>query len=218
MRLPFILSIMVSTCLFSFKLPRPFTPQNTGYAQQGILSDSLPPDTLSAEEMEKMDVHKVESVAVDRDHNVVHIKLKDGKNYVVVITKELENRADSSNQERRAAFRREMQSDTGTIRTKVEIESAYPGGIGAWSRFIEKTLRYPYKAIGNEIQGVVVVKFIVGVDGSVRDIEAISGPSELRAEAIRVIKKSGVWVPAINNGVKVESYKMQPLVFKLQRD
>lgn len=79
MRLPVILSIMVSICMFSFILPRPFAPQNAGCIQQRILSDSLPPDTLSDEEMKKMDVGKVESVAVDRDNNVVHIKLIDAR-------------------------------------------------------------------------------------------------------------------------------------------
>ncbi|MDP4252101.1 MAG: energy transducer TonB [Bacteroidota bacterium] len=218
MRLPVILLITVSICLFSFKLSRPPAPQNTGCIQQSIGLDSIPPDTLSEEEMKKMDVNKVESVAVDRDQNVVRIKLKDGKNCVIVITKELESRADSSEQAKRAAFKRDMQSDTGAIRTKVEIESTYPGGMAAWARFMQKTFSYPNEAAANGIQGAVVVKFIVGVDGNVRDIQAVSGPPELRAEAIRVIKKSGVWIPAVNEGIKVESYKMQPIVFRLERN
>lgn len=100
--------------------------------------------------------------------------------------------------------------------TKVEIESSYPGGTGAWQRYLYKTLRYPQDAIDNEVQGAVVVQFIVDKAGVVSDVEAISGPQELRDEAVRVIKRSGKWTPAIQNGRKVKSYKKQPIVFRLE--
>ncbi len=100
--------------------------------------------------------------------------------------------------------------------TKVEIESSYPGGNAAWQRYLYKTLRYPQDAIDNEVQGAVVVQFIVDREGAVSDVEAISGPQELRDEAVRVIKRSGKWTPAIQNGRKVKSYKKQPIVFRLE--
>ena len=102
--------------------------------------------------------------------------------------------------------------------TKVEIESEYPGGAAAWQRYLNRNLRYPQEAIDNEIQGAVVVQFIVDKEGNVSDVSAISGPSEggLRDEAVRVIKKSGKWTPAVQNGRQVKSYKKQPIVFKLE--
>jgi protein TonB len=104
--------------------------------------------------------------------------------------------------------------------TKVEIESDYPGGQGAWMRYLNKTFRYPDQAVEQEIQGTVVVQFIVDKEGNVSDVEAISGPKEggLREEAIRVIKKSGKWTPAIQNGRQVKSYKKQPITFRLQSE
>jgi periplasmic protein TonB len=101
--------------------------------------------------------------------------------------------------------------------TKVEIESEFPGGMAAWARYLNKTLHYPEEAQNNEIQGSVVVQFIVDKDGNVSNVEAISGPTEggLRDEAVRVIKKSGQWTPAVQNGRKVKSYKKQPVQFKL---
>lgn len=101
--------------------------------------------------------------------------------------------------------------------TKVEIESSYPGGQAAWMRFLIKTLRYPQEAQDQEIQGTVVVQFIVDKAGNVSDVEAVSGPNELRAEAIRVIKSSGKWTPAVQNGRQVKSYKKQPISFKLEQ-
>ena len=100
--------------------------------------------------------------------------------------------------------------------TKVEIESQYPGGAAAWQRYLNRNLRYPQEAIDNEIQGAVMVQFIVDKEGNVSDVEAISGPQELRSEAVRVIKKSGKWTPAVQNGRQVKSYKKQPIVFRLE--
>ena len=62
-----------------------------------------------------------------------------------------------------------------------------------------------------------MVKFIVDKEGNVSDVEAISGPDTggLREEAVRVIKKSGKWTPAVQNGRFVKSYKRQPVSFKL---
>lgn len=101
---------------------------------------------------------------------------------------------------------------------RVEIESKYPGGVSAWAAFLYRKLVYPQQAIDEGKQGTVVVRFIVDKEGNVSDVEAISGPEELRASAVSVIKKSGQWEPAIQNGKKVKSYKSQPITFKLSED
>src|SRR5450631_3458861 len=100
--------------------------------------------------------------------------------------------------------------------TKVEIESEYPGGAAAWMRYLNRNFVYPDEAVSAEVQGQVVVRFIVDKEGVVSDVEAVSGPNELRDAAVRVIKKSGSWTPAVQNGRKVKSYKSQPIVFKLE--
>ena len=96
--------------------------------------------------------------------------------------------------------------------TKVEIPSEYPGGPAAWQRFLNKNLRFS----SDDVEGTVVVQFIVDKDGTVTEVQAVSGPEELRAESIRVIKKSGKWTPAIQNGHQVKSIKKQPIVYRLE--
>jgi len=113
---------------------------------------------------------------------------------------------------------KKVEEDWDKTFTKVEIESAYPGGAAAWQRYLIKTLRYPQEAQDNEIQGTIVVQFIVDKAGMVSDVEAISGPKELRDEAVRVIKKSGQWTPAVQNGRQVKSYKKQPIQFRLETE
>src|SRR5580698_338851 len=108
--------------------------------------------------------------------------------------------------------------DEDKIFTKVEIESSYPGGDAAWQRYLYKNFHYPDEAVNNEIQGNVVVQFIVDKEGNISDVQAISGPTDggLRDEAVRVIKRSGKWTPAVQNGRQVKSYKKQPIVFRLE--
>ncbi|HJU45166.1 MAG TPA: TonB family protein [Chitinophagaceae bacterium] len=110
-----------------------------------------------------------------------------------------------------------VEEDWDKTFTKVEIESEYPGGQAAWARFLNKTFQYPSAASEAGIQGTIVVQFVVDKEGKVSDVQVISGPEELRAEALRVIKKSGKWIPAIQNGHQVKSYKKQPIVFKLDQ-
>ena len=96
-----------------------------------------------------------------------------------------------------------------------EIPAMFPGGQSAWLRYLQKNLTYPDLAVSNEIQGTVVVQFMVDSSGLAHDISAISGPKELRAESIRLIKNAGFWMPGIVHGKKVNSWKTQPFYFKL---
>ena len=105
---------------------------------------------------------------------------------------------------------------TDRIFTKVEIESEFPGGPSAWLQFLNTHMKYPKKAVKKEIQGTVVLQFIVGKDGSISNAEAISGDPILQEEALRVIKKSPKWIPASQDGKLVKSYKKQPIIFRLE--
>ena len=68
-----------------------------------------------------------------------------------------------------------------------------------------------------DIQGTVRYSLWWMWMGSVSECEVVSGPEEggLREEAVRVIKKSGKWVPALQNGRYVKAYRLQPVVFKV---
>jgi periplasmic protein TonB len=82
--------------------------------------------------------------------------------------------------------------------------------------YLQKNMRYPDKAVDKNIQGTVVVRFIVDSTGVPHDVTAISGPEELRAECIRLINQSNLWVPDLFNGKKVNSWKRQPFNFRLE--
>jgi protein TonB len=104
--------------------------------------------------------------------------------------------------------------------TKAEVMPEYPGGDKAWMAYLNKNLHYPMDAISNEISGTIWVQFIVKSDSTVSDVQAFSGPTGggLREEAVRVIKESGKWAPALQNGRVVKCYAKRPIKFVLQRN
>ena len=102
------------------------------------------------------------------------------------------------------------------IFTKVEIEAEYPGGAGAWKKFLERNLNGQVAADNSAPAGkyTVVVRFIVAKDGSVSDITPETSVGYgMEAEALRAIKKAPKWTPAQQNGNIVKAYRRQPITF-----
>ncbi|HCX75205.1 MAG TPA: energy transducer TonB, partial [Algoriphagus sp.] len=75
---------------------------------------------------------------------------------------------------------------------------------------------YPEKAQSKEIEGTVIVSFIVEKDGSLSDIELMRGiGGGCDEEALRVVKGSGKWSPGEMNGSIVRTRMRLPIRFKL---
>lgn len=102
------------------------------------------------------------------------------------------------------------------IFTAVEQQAEFPGGQAALMKWLSNNIRYPEAAQQNDIQGRVIVRFVVEKDGSVGAAEVIKGvDKDLDREALRVVKKMPKWQPGKNNGVAVRSYFTLPVQFKL---
>ena len=99
----------------------------------------------------------------------------------------------------------------------VEQQAEFPGGQAALMKWLSNNIRYPEAAQQNDIQGRVVVKFVVEKDGSIGQATIVKGvDKDLDREALRVVKKMPKWQPGKNNGVAVRSYFNLPVTFKLQ--
>lgn len=104
------------------------------------------------------------------------------------------------------------------IFTAVEQQASFPGGQAALMNWLSKNLRYPERAQQNDIQGRVIVKFVVNADGSIEQAQVVKGvDKDLDSEALRVVKKMPKWQAGKNNGVAVRSYFTLPVTFRLQR-
>ena len=68
------------------------------------------------------------------------------------------------------------------------------------------------------IQGRVMVEFIIGKDGKVRNARVVRGVSEeLDAEALKVVAASPKWKPGRVNGQKVNCSMTVPVEFRLEK-
>lgn len=99
----------------------------------------------------------------------------------------------------------------------VEQQAEFPGGQAALMKWLSNNIRYPESAQQNDIQGRVIVKFVVEKDGSIGTATIAKGvDKDLDREALRVVKKMPKWQPGKNNGVAVRSYFTLPVTFRLQ--
>lgn len=99
----------------------------------------------------------------------------------------------------------------------VEQPAEFPGGEVALMKWLSNNIRYPESAQQNDIQGRVIVKFVVEKDGSIGQVTIAKGvDKDLDREAIRVVKKMPKWQAGKNNGVAVRSYFTLPVIFRLQ--
>lgn len=85
------------------------------------------------------------------------------------------------------------------------------------NKHIQSSIRYPVLAQENGIMGRVFVKFIVGKNGKVKNIEILRGidPS-LNKEAMRVIKNLPAFSPGKQRGVPVQVTYSAAINFVLQ--
>ena len=99
----------------------------------------------------------------------------------------------------------------------VEEMPEYPGGMGEMMKFLSRHIKYPAEAKQKGEQGRVVVSFIVGKDGKLRDFEVKRSVSPaLDAEAIRVVKEMPAWKPGRQRGKAVDCRFTLPVSFSLQ--
>ena len=92
----------------------------------------------------------------------------------------------------------------------------FPGGEQALMLFLRVNVKYPPSAVKRNVQGKVVMQFVVDKTGKVTEIKvAKSVDKALDAEAIRVCKLLPDFYPALENGEPVSVWFTLPITFKL---
>ncbi len=98
----------------------------------------------------------------------------------------------------------------------VEVMPEFPGGQDKMMKFIRDNVKYPQEAQKKEVEGRVVVTFVVEKDGSLTDVKVVRdigfGCGE---EAVRVIKRMPKWKPGTQRGKPVKVKMALPIQFKL---
>jgi TonB family protein len=94
----------------------------------------------------------------------------------------------------------------------VENMPEFNGGAGALMQYLSDNIRYPEE---KDIQGRVIVRFVVGKDGSISNAQVVKSvhPS-FDAEALRIINNMPKWIPGTQNGKPVNVKYVVPINFK----
>jgi TonB family protein len=102
------------------------------------------------------------------------------------------------------------------IFSAVEQVPEFPGGIKAFGEYLAKNIKYPEQARKNNVQGRVIIKFVVEQDGTLTNIGvARSVENDIDQEALRVIEQSPKWTPGLQNGHLVRVVYSVPISFTL---
>lgn len=93
----------------------------------------------------------------------------------------------------------------------------FPGGMKELLKFLQDNLKYPENAMKNNVQGRVIVQFVVEKDGTPTEFKVLrSVDPDLDAEALRVLQTMPKWKPGMQRGEVVRVKYTVPVSFKLQ--
>ena len=98
----------------------------------------------------------------------------------------------------------------------VEQAPEFVNGLKAMYQFLQDNIKYPAVARENNIEGTVYVGFVVGRDGTIRDVKVKRGiAGGCNEEAIRVVELMPKWNAGKQNGKPVSVTFTIPIKFKL---
>ena len=93
----------------------------------------------------------------------------------------------------------------------------FPGGPSALFEFLSKNIQYPKEAEDANLQGRVIVSFVVEKDGSVSNAKVVRPIDPLLdAEALRVVNSMPKWIPGKQNGEAFRVKYTIPVTFRIE--
>jgi len=91
------------------------------------------------------------------------------------------------------------------------------GGSDVFDEWVSSQLKYPRECIEKEIQGKVVVTFVIDADGNLTDAKIVESVcKEIDEEVLRVLNSSPKWTPATSKGKNVPVEFCMPFEFQLK--
>ena len=161
---------------------------------------------------------EISAVKVNDLAAIVETKVTESVNVLPEASKEVPLAADTTKPVEVKYIPKEVKdrlSGTPVLEGKEDMPE-FPGGMSALMQYFRKNMRYPEAAKKRGTQGRVVVRFVVGKDGSVRNPKVLRPvDEELDAEAIRLVKAMPKWKPGMEGGQAVDAKFTVPVKFSL---
>ncbi len=99
----------------------------------------------------------------------------------------------------------------------IQKPPSFPGGEAELLKYLAENIKYPPLARENNIQGQVVLSFVVGKRGEITDVTIIKDiGGGCGKEAVRVVESMPHWIPGEANGNPVKVRFVLPVRFKLE--
>ena len=99
--------------------------------------------------------------------------------------------------------------------TVVQKMPEFPGETSGLLEYLQKNVKFPQTLEDSDIEGTVIVSFIVRKDGSIDDVKVMRGVHpDLDAEAKRVVEAMPKWNAGTQNGKTVNVRYVLPIKFK----
>lgn len=107
------------------------------------------------------------------------------------------------------------QTNSEKVYNTCQVMPQFPGGEKAMMEFIASNLKYPQQAVKDDMQGMVLVDFVINTEGKVTDPKIVRSLSpECDAEVIRVVGIMPAWTPGQQDGKTVNVKYTLPVMFK----
>jgi protein TonB len=98
-----------------------------------------------------------------------------------------------------------------------EVNPEFPGGEKKLMEYLQAHIHYPREAIRREVSGTVLMRFVVGTEGEIKQIEFVNKiGAGCEAEAQRVVESMPRWKPGTMKGKPVQVYFYLPVNYHLQ--
>jgi len=143
--------------------------------------------------------NEISSMTVLKDKAAIDLYGQDAKDGVIVITR-----------------KKNATGEASDVFDVVETMPEFPGGAPKLFEYLSQNIRYPKDAMEADIQGRVIVTFVVGKDGSISDARVVKSVNpSLDEEALRVINAMPNWTPGTQSGKAVNVKYTVPISFRL---
>ncbi len=97
------------------------------------------------------------------------------------------------------------------------MPSFMDGNLETFRTWVMQNVKFPQIALENNLQGRVVLSFVIDKDGRLTNIEVLQSPDRsLSEEAIRVLSKSPKWSPGKQRNQTVRVKYTLPVEFRVQ--
>lgn len=114
---------------------------------------------------------------------------------------------------------KECSSLLDTNKMGKKVKASFPGGEKEMFKYIGQNLIYPEKSKANNIEGRVIVEFIVSKEGVITEPYIVIGLDQFcDKEVIRIVTSMPNWTPATLDGLPIDSKIKLPISFKTEKD